>query len=166
MKTYTVLYAEEVPHYGIDTIEATDDTAAIVLAKAQPLTGITLDPDYENAICKRIVHIEDAAGNIIATDIALDNCFIRYGGEPERKLCDLASHYLEALQRIAAIPLWGEAITDPERKADLIEYGEYDVEADAYNPTIDTESSTLTDVIEIARDALAKAIREAKGGVA
>lgn len=165
MKTYTVLYAEEVPHYGVDTMEARDDASAIALAKSRPISGITLDPDYENAVCKRIVHIEDEQGNVVATDIPLDSCFLRYGGESERLLCDAAAQYLEALQRIAAIPLWGETISDPEVKAELIENGEYDGESDAYNPSIDTESTALTDAVEIARNALVVTSREAKGGL-
>ncbi len=167
MKTYTVLYAEEVPHYGVDTIEAADDAKAISLAKSRPLAGITIDPDYENAICKRIVHIEDAAGNIIAADIALDSCFIRYGGDPERALCDLAADLLVALQTIAAIPLWGEVIEDPTLRSNYIDTSEYD-EEHGFEPSADTESSYLREVVELARETLAEASHNAKhqGGVA
>ena len=93
MKTYQVLYAEDVPHYGVQYIEAPDDASAITLAMKETVGSIAIDADYTNSDCKRIVHIEDDAGNTIATDIALDNTFLRYGGEPERKLCDAAPGY-------------------------------------------------------------------------
>jgi hypothetical protein len=37
MKTYTVLFAEDVPHYGAAEIEAEDDAAALEAAKAYDL---------------------------------------------------------------------------------------------------------------------------------
>ena len=160
MKTYTVLYAEDVPHYGTLDIQAKSNAAALKAAKAHDLAGIAIDPDYDNSACKRIVHIEDGAGKVIASDIDLDNCFLRYGGEPERKLCDAAPDLLKALQEIAAIVLWGEPILDPGLKAELIEHGEYDKEADSYSPCVDSESSALTQAVETARVALAKT----KGG--
>lgn len=156
MKTYTVLYAEDVPHYGVAGITANDDTAAIAAAKRQDVGTVAVDPDYENSACKRIVHIEDDTGRIIATDIALDSVFLRYGGEPERRLCDAAPDLLVALRRIAEFVLWGETIADADRKAELIEYGEYDAESDYYSPSIDSESSDLRHTVEIAREALAK----------
>lgn len=50
---------------------------------------------------------------------------------------------LQALRRIAGIPLWGEPITDPEQgdKQELAEGREYDLANDRYEPSCDSESS-------------------------
>ena len=87
MKTYTVLYAEDVPHYGQAEIEATDDDAAIEAARKVHAEGSLdlYDPDWDNAICKRIVHIEDQNGEIIAEDIPVDSYYLSHG-EPQRRL--------------------------------------------------------------------------------
>jgi hypothetical protein len=63
---------------------------------------------------------------------------------------------LKALKAIAAILLWGEPITSPEHgeKEELAEFGEYDLENDSYQPSIDAESSWLTYAVETARAAL------------
>ena len=158
MKTYTILYAEEVPHYGLVDIEAPDDDAAIEIAKQRSVGSVAIDPDYENAVLKRIVHIEDEAGNIVAHDIALDNCFLRYGGKAEERLLDIASTLLEALHAIAAIPLWGEELPASmlSIKQDLIEQHEFDVESQTYEPCADAESSYLQHAVETARAALAE----------
>jgi hypothetical protein len=73
MKTYSVLFAEDVPHYGTAHLEAEDDAAALEAAKAYDISEIANDPEWENSVCRRIVHIEDAAGNTIFHDIPLDN---------------------------------------------------------------------------------------------
>lgn len=99
MKTYTVLYAEDVPHYGQAEIEATDNDAAIEAArKAHANLDLYLyDADWDNTICKRIVHIEDQNGEIIAEDIPVDSYYLSHG-EPQRRLCEAASAMLEALE--------------------------------------------------------------------
>jgi len=99
MKTYTVLYAEDVPHYGQAEIEATDNDAAIDAArKAHADLDLYLyDPDWDNTICKRIVHIEDQNGEIIAEDIPVDSYYLSHG-EPQRRLCEAAAAMLEALE--------------------------------------------------------------------
>jgi hypothetical protein len=56
MKTYSVLFAEDVPHYGSVEIEAASDGEA--LAKARALWGSgadrpTDDPDWSSTICLR-----------------------------------------------------------------------------------------------------------------
>jgi hypothetical protein len=99
MKTYSVLFAENVPHYGVGQIEAEDDAAALEAAKAYDLFRVTTDGQWGNSACKRIVHIEDSEGNTIAEDIALDTCFLRYGGDTERALCDAAPQLLKALEK-------------------------------------------------------------------
>jgi hypothetical protein len=103
MKTYTVLFAEDVPHYGTATIRAKNDANALKRAKAYPLSDVTSDAEWENSACKRIVWIEDADGNTIAEDIALDNCFLRYGGVAEERLCDSARATKEILKEFADV---------------------------------------------------------------
>ena len=98
MKAYTVLFAEDVPHYGTAEIQAGDDTDALETAKAYDLSEVTNDPVWKNSVCKRIVNIQDAEGNIVFEDIALDDCFLRDGGDKERALCDAAQEMLDALE--------------------------------------------------------------------
>src|ERR1700722_196856 len=74
VKTYSVIYAEDVPHYACGEIEARGPKEAI--AKARALDTDTFgayDPDWNNAVCRRIVSIEDDKGNDVARDISLDN---------------------------------------------------------------------------------------------
>jgi hypothetical protein len=98
LKTYSVLFAEDVPHYGFAEIEAEDDAAALDAAKAYDLSEVTVDPEWENSVSKRIVHIEDPAGNTVAYDVPLDDYSLRSGGEKERRLCDAAPEMLKALE--------------------------------------------------------------------
>ena len=74
MKTYSVLFAQDVPHYGVAHIEANDDAAALEADKAYDLSEVATDPEWENSVCKRIVYIEDQEGNTIINDVPLDNC--------------------------------------------------------------------------------------------
>lgn len=60
----------------------------------------------------------------------------------------------EALEQIAAIPLWGEAVADRELKAELVDIGEYDRDTDSYEPSCDSESRWLAHAVDIARKAL------------
>jgi hypothetical protein len=98
MKTYSVLYAEEVPHYGVAEIEAKDDAAALDVAKAHDFSDVALDAEREYSGCRRIVHIEDPDGNILHEDVPLDDWSVRYGDEKERRLWDAAPRLLKALQ--------------------------------------------------------------------
>jgi hypothetical protein len=100
MKTYSVLFAEDIPHYGIAHIKAKNDADALKAAKAYDLSEVAHDPEWGNSVCKRIVHIEDPKGKIVAEDVALDGFFLRDGGDKERLLCDAASDLLKALQTI------------------------------------------------------------------
>jgi hypothetical protein len=63
----------------------------------------------------------------------------------------------DVLRIIAAIPLWGEPITNPEHgdKKELAERGEYDLSVDAYEPCCDAESFWLGYAVETAREVLA-----------
>jgi hypothetical protein len=98
MNTYSILFAEDVPHYGVVHLEADNDTAALEAARAYDLTDITNDAEWENSVCKRIVHIEDPNGKTVFYDVPLDDYVLRSGGERERRLCDAASAMLDALR--------------------------------------------------------------------
>ena len=72
MKNYTVLYAEDVPHYVTAEIEALDTVDAITKAAAYDFSETATDPDYRNAVSRRIVEVTDENDNIVAEFIALD----------------------------------------------------------------------------------------------
>jgi hypothetical protein len=107
MKTYTVLYAEDVPIYGSAEFEAETDEAALELAREIHEDGkVIFDDIFWNAsVCHRIVHIEDEDGNEIGHDISLDGYFLRDGGEPAKLLFGAAQDILKAL-RLANNPHW------------------------------------------------------------
>ncbi len=99
MKTYTVLYAEDVPYYASGEIEAPSDKSAI--AKARKLNTETFgayDGDWDNAVCRRIVSIEDAKGNVIAEDFALDKYVLHRASAGERRRLDAAEEMFRALK--------------------------------------------------------------------
>jgi hypothetical protein len=156
MKTYIVLYAEDVPHYGTAVIEAENDAGAIAKASAitdEDLGNITNDPDHCSTVCKRIVHIQDADGNHVARDLSLD-AYTLIHGENKRRICEAAPALLKALEAIAAIPLWGEPIADQALRDEFIYSGEYDAGENEFNPSGDTESTYLHDAVQTAREAL------------
>jgi hypothetical protein len=98
LRTYTVLFAEDIPHYGSTDIEATDAAHALRVAEALDTSDIYYEASWDTAVCKRIVSIEDSRGAIIAEDIPLDHYFLRNGGQPDRLLCEAAAGLLEAVQ--------------------------------------------------------------------
>ncbi len=74
MKTYTVLYAEDVPHYGTREIEAASDDLAVQRAieiTPDAMSTYTDDPNHNNTQHRRIVPIEGPDG-VIAEGIYLD----------------------------------------------------------------------------------------------
>jgi hypothetical protein len=95
---YSVLFAEDVPHYGTVEIEADNDQEAIERARAYDFGDVALEAEWNNSACKRIIHIEDPEGKIVADDISLDGVFIRDGGEDAMRLCDSAEEMLKALE--------------------------------------------------------------------
>lgn len=103
LKTYTVVFAEDVPHYGSTEIAATDDAHALAIAQSFDTSELYYERSWDSTVCKRIVSIEDSGGATVANDIPLDNCFLRYGGQADRSLCEAASDLLEAARR--ALPL-------------------------------------------------------------
>lgn len=157
MTTYSILFAQDVPHYGTTEITAADDADALAQAKALDPGELCTDPAWDDALCRRIVHIEAPDSRIIAQDIALDDFFLRHAQNVEPRLCDAAPALKAALESIAAIPLWGERIENAELKAELAERGEYEFDGDEeqFTPSGDTESSQLRDAVETAREALA-----------
>jgi hypothetical protein len=100
MKTYTVLYAEDVPHYGAHEIQAENDAGALDAAIGlHKRGGVTLDDaQWSGAVCARIVHIADEDGHIIEEDRPLDDYFLGTGGTAARLLCDAAAEMLNALE--------------------------------------------------------------------
>ena len=98
MKTYSVLYAEDVPHYATVEIEADSDEEAIVRAKVHDFGDASLEAEWSNGACKRIIHIEAPNGEIVADDISLDGVFIRDGGDTAMRLSDNAEDMLKALE--------------------------------------------------------------------
>jgi hypothetical protein len=100
-KTYSVLYAEEVPYYATVEIEAATDAEAIAKATAvtnDDFADTMFHADYDGGVCKRIVHIEDPDGNTIAADVALDGYILRTGGEALRRKIDAAEAMFDALE--------------------------------------------------------------------
>ena len=72
MKTYTVLQAENVPHYRTAQIEAADTADAIAKACAHDWTSVDSHPDYSQATARRIVEVTDDNETILAEFIAID----------------------------------------------------------------------------------------------
>ena len=72
MKTYTVLYAEDVTHYTAVEIDAMDTVDVIEKAQACDLTDMPTNPDWHNAVCRRIVEVTDEDENIVAAFIPVD----------------------------------------------------------------------------------------------
>jgi hypothetical protein len=114
MKTYTVLFAEDVPHYGTVEIEAEDDNAALEVAKAYNLSEVTTDPEWESGVCARIVYIEDQSGKTIHYDVPLDDYILLRRGKEEPRFCDAAQELSEALIRIDEHPKEFGDIEDAE----------------------------------------------------
>jgi hypothetical protein len=96
MKTYSALFAVDVPHYGVLEIEAKDDEAALEAANTVDVSEVVGDPEWENAVRGRIVYLRDSDDLTIAEDVSLDNTFMRYGGEEEYRLCEAAPELLDA----------------------------------------------------------------------
>jgi len=127
MKIYEVLYAEDVPHYGTAQIEAENDAEAIAKAKAiddENICAITVDAEHDNAVCKRIVYIQDSGGREIGCDLPLDNYTLVHGedkrrlGESAPQLADTLAQAIAALERIAEITHYenGEPVTALESR--------------------------------------------------
>jgi len=98
MKTYSILYAQEVPHYTAHEIQAENDAQAVELAKAFDWSALPSDPDYSSAVLRRIVYIEDAAASeIVDEGIALDDWRLSESRQ-KHALHDAVLDMLEALR--------------------------------------------------------------------
>jgi hypothetical protein len=114
MKTYSVLYAHDVPHYATVEIQAATNEEAISAATSRDTAELAFeDPDWNNPVIRRIVHILDGNSIAVARDISLDEYSLRSGGESDRKLCEASAGMLRALQ-LAKNPHWvhNAGITD------------------------------------------------------
>lgn len=120
MKTYNVLYAKDIPHYGTHEIEAESDEAAIQAAKDFHNDVDHTDPAWDDPVCARIVHIEDPDGNEIARDVSLDEFFLCRGAEA-RCLHDAANDMLAALENV--LKWWTETtgFQDDEMPGDIFD---------------------------------------------
>jgi hypothetical protein len=99
MKTYNVLYALEVPHFGSIEIEAESDEAALALAMARTdIRDIATDADHDDPVLARIVHIEDGSGTDVYRDIPLDD-FRLISGDDRIALNDAAADLLLGLKQ-------------------------------------------------------------------
>lgn len=76
--------------------------------------------------------------------------------------CEAAQPPLDALARIAAIPLWDESIVGEQLKAELIDVDVYDQELNHFEPRTSRTVASLQDAVESARAATAK-MRRAPG---
>jgi len=107
MKTYTVLYAQDVPHYCTHKIHAANDAKALRKAMKYPATHnlIFEDPAWDSPVLLRIVHIEDEKGGIVAADIELDD--FRLSRASDSQACDtrLAGTLRTLRDAIAGLPI-------------------------------------------------------------
>lgn len=98
MKTYTVIYAEDVPHYALGEVEARGPKDAIARARKLDTEMFTAyDPDWSGAVSRRIVSIEDPGGHVVAQDIPLDNYVLHNADTGKRLKLDAAEAMFEAL---------------------------------------------------------------------
>jgi hypothetical protein len=107
MKTYTALFAEDVSYYCTVEIQAETDEQAITQAKEYPgkFNMDFDDPDWNNPVCQRIVHMLDGNSAEIANDVSLDDYFLRSGGKRDRQLCEASADMLRVL-KLAKNPHW------------------------------------------------------------
>lgn len=97
MKTYTVIFAQDVPHYGSVDIEAESDDHAIEAARIY-WRDVENDP-VNSSVRKRIVEITDESGKAIANDVRLDSYSLERATDEEIKIRAHAKELLESFER-------------------------------------------------------------------
>ena len=104
MKTYTVIYAEDVPHYAQGEVRARGPKDVIPKAKKLDTDSFTaFDADWSNSVCRRIVEITDEeTGETVANDIRLDTYSLERGTDEELKLREHAAELAKNLQALIA----------------------------------------------------------------
>ena len=102
MNTYTVIFAQDIPHYGSVDIEAEGDDHAIEAARIywrdvehDPVN----DPDWNSSVSRRIVEITDESGKSIANDVRLDSYSLERATDEEIIIRAHAKELLESLER-------------------------------------------------------------------
>jgi hypothetical protein len=108
MKTYTILFAQDIPHYGSVEIEAKNDADALRRAKkywrdiqigAEPWP--LYDAQHDSAVSARIVLIYDEADEYreIAHDVRLDDyILLRARTAGDERILDNAKAIFKALE--------------------------------------------------------------------
>jgi|SRR5215475_6617014 len=104
MKTYAVLYAEDLPIYGATNIRAADDNAAIELAiKIHERGEVILDDiAWKSSTCARIVAIETDDGETIVENMPLDEYRIFRCTDADDRIAAVAVDLLEVLKEAVA----------------------------------------------------------------
>jgi len=128
MKTYTVLFAQDVPHYGQVEINATGDKDALAKARLYwkrvqsdkepwPLN----EAQHESAVLDRIVEItDDETGRQVAADIRLDTYHLTIAPtELSVRLIKNATPMHAALEKIIRHATLGLAANEPGKQVRL-----------------------------------------------
>jgi hypothetical protein len=127
MKTYTVLFAQDVPHYGQVEITATGDDDALAKARVHwervqrdeepwPLT----EAQHDSAVLARIVEITDETGRQVAADLRLDTYLLSIAPtDLSAKLIENASQMHAALIEIIRHATTGLAADEFEKHLKL-----------------------------------------------
>ena len=95
---YSVLYAEDVPHYAEIEIDAPTPEHAIQRAQDHDFNDEALEAEWESSTSRRIVRIQNSTGEVIASDLRLDSSFLSFGDDRKMRICDFAEEVLEALK--------------------------------------------------------------------
>jgi hypothetical protein len=135
MKTYIILYAEDVPHYAHGEVEARGPKDAIARArKLDTETFTAYEPDWSGAVCRRIVSIEDPNGEVVAEAIPLDDFVLHNADVGMRLKLDAAEirdrrQHVHDIARICAV--WGAVnytvgsfVWVPERIAEITHHAD------------------------------------------
>jgi hypothetical protein len=129
MKTYTALFAQDVPHYGLVEITATGDEDALAKAhthweRAQrgeepwPLD----EAQHDSAVLDRIVEINDETGRQVAADVRLDTYFLTIAPTNlSAKLIENASPMHAVLEKIIRLATLGLAANELGKQLNLDE---------------------------------------------